>query len=176
METLKTIFTRKSIRQFAEQNVPKKDIDIILRAGMSAPSCVNARDWAFVVVTDKERLAKMADANGEPAEPAEPLRGAAFAILVCGDLERSFKPAVDYWIIDASIAAGNMILAAQDMGIGGVWLGTYPQMDRVEKQKALFGLPDSVVPHSILAFGYPLEPAGEERNLFEIDRVHYENW
>jgi nitroreductase len=69
-----------------------------------------------------------------------------------------------------------MILAAQDMGIGGVWLGTYPQMDRVEKQKALFGLPDSVVPHSILAFGYPLEPAGEERNLFEIDRVHYENW
>jgi nitroreductase len=173
METLKTIFTRKSIRQFTEQKVSKEDIDIILRAGMSAPSCVNARDWAFVVVTDKEMLTKMADANGRPAEP---LRGAAFAVLVCGDLERAFQPAVDYWIIDASIAAENMILAAQDMGIGSVWLGTYPQMERVEKQKKLFGLPDSVVPHSILAFGYPLETMEEERDLFEADRVHYEKW
>jgi nitroreductase len=91
-------------------------------------------------------------------------------------LERAFKPAVDYWIIDASIAAENMILAAQDMGIGSVWLGTYPQMDRVEKQKKLFGLPDFVVPHSIIAFGYPLEPVKEERDLFEADRVHYEKW
>jgi nitroreductase len=173
METLKTIFTRKSIRQFAEKKVSKEDIDIILRAGMSAPSCVNARDWAFVVVTDKEMLTKMADANGRPAEP---LKGAAFAIMVCGDLERAFQPAIDYWIIDASIAAENMILAAQDMGIGSVWLGTYPQMDRVEKQKKLFRLPDSVVPHSILAFGYPLETKEEERDLFEADRVHYENW
>jgi nitroreductase len=173
METLKTIFTRKSIRQFTDQKVSKEAIDLILRAGMSAPSCVNARDWAFVVVTDKEMLMKMADANGKPAEP---LRGAAFAILVCGDLERAFPPAVDYWIIDASIAAENMILAAQDMGIGSVWLGTYPQMDRVEKQKKLFGLPDSVVPHSILAFGYPQEAMAEERELFEADRVHYEKW
>jgi nitroreductase len=83
---------------------------------------------------------------------------------------------VDYWIIDASIAAENMILAAQDMGIGSVWLGTYPQMDRVEKQKELFGLPDSVIPHSIIAFGYPIETVEEERNLFEADRVHYEKW
>jgi hypothetical protein len=49
-------------------------------------------------------------------------------------------------------------------------------MDRVEKQKKLFGLPDSVIPHSILAFGYPLEGMEEERELFEADRVHYEKW
>jgi nitroreductase len=104
------------------------------------------------------------------------VKGAAFAVLVCGDLHRAFKPAVDYWIIDASIAAENMVLAAQDMGIGSVWLGTYPQMDRVEKQKQLFGLPDSVVPHSIIAFGYPLETMEEERDSFETDRVHYEKW
>jgi nitroreductase len=156
-----------------EQEVAREDIDTILKAGMSAPSCVNSRDWAFVVVTDKEKLAKMADANGKPAEP---LRGAAFAILVCGDLERSFKPAIDYWIIDSSIAAENMILAAHDMGIGSVWLGTYPQMDRVEKQRELFNLPDTIVPHSIIAFGYPSQPVCEERDLFESDRVHYEKW
>jgi nitroreductase len=134
--------------------VSKEDIDIILKAGMSAPSCVNARDWSFIVVTDEEMLAKMADANGRPAEP---LRHAAFAVLVCGDLERAFSKAPEYWIIDASIAAENMILAATDIGIGSVWLGTYPQMERVNRQKELFGLPKTIEPHSIIAFGYPKE-------------------
>jgi nitroreductase len=173
METLKTIFSRKSIRKFTDQSVSKEQIEQILKAGMSGPSCVNARDWSFLVITDREMLENMADANGRPAEP---LRGAAFAILVCGDLERAFPPAVDYWIIDATIAAENMVLAAWDLGIGSVWLGTYPQMDRVKKQQELFGLPDSIVPHSILAFGYPQEASTEERDLYEADRVHYEKW
>lgn len=94
----------------------------------------------------------MADANGRPADP---LRGAALGILVLGNLERAFKSAPDYWIIDGSIAAQNMILAAHAMGIGSVWPGTYPQMERVEAQRKLFGLPDTIIPHSIIAFGYP---------------------
>jgi nitroreductase len=69
-----------------------------------------------------------------------------------------------------------MILAATDMGIGSVWLGTYPQMERVNRQKDLFGLPKTIEPHSILAFGYPKETITEERDLFEADRVHYEKW
>jgi nitroreductase len=173
METLKTIFTRRSVREFTDQKVSKEDIDTILKAGMSAPSCVNARDWSFIVVTDEEMLGKMADANGKPAEP---LRKAAFAVLACGDLERAFSPAPEYWIIDVSIAAENMILAAADMGIGSVWLGTYPQMERVYRQKKLFGLPQEIVPHSIIAFGYPKDAITEERDLFEADRVHYEKW
>jgi nitroreductase len=173
MDTLKAIFTRRSVREFTDQKVSKEDIDIILKAGMSAPSCVIARDWSFIVVTDEEMLAKMADANGRPAEP---LRHAAFAVLVCGDMERAFSPAPDYWIIDASIAAENMILAATDMGIGSVWLGTYPQMERVNRQKELVGLPKTIEPHSIIAFGYPKETITEERDLFEADRVHYEKW
>lgn len=41
-----------------------------------------------MVVTDPEKLAQMADANGRPAEP---LRKAAAGILVCGDLDRAFR-------------------------------------------------------------------------------------
>jgi nitroreductase len=173
MNTLQALFTRKSVRSFADRAVPEEEIRTILRAGMSGPSCVNARDWSFVVVTDREMLGKMADANGRPAEP---LRGAAFAVLVCGDLERAFPRAVDYWVIDGAIAAENMTIAAQELGIGSVWLGTYPQMERVEKQRALFGLPETIVPHSILAFGYPEAPEQEERDLYEPDRVHFEKW
>ena len=144
---------------------------------MSGPSCVNARDWSFIVVTDSEMLNKMADANGRPAWP---LRKAALGILVCGDLERAFQGAPDYWVVDGSIAAQNMTLAAEALGIGSVWLGTWPQMNRVKAQAELFGLPEHMVPHSILAFGYPVEEdeQGEKslRHHWEEDRVHYEKW
>lgn len=173
METLQTIATRRSVRKFTKQPISDEDIRKILTAGMSGPSCVNARQWSFIVVKDKEMLQKMADANGQPAQP---MKGAALGILVCGDLERAFPPAPDYWIIDTSIACQNMILAAQDLGIGSVWLGTYPQMDRVKAQSELFSLPETIVPHSLIAFGYPKEANSEERDLYEDSRVHFERW
>ena len=173
MDTIQNILSRKSIRNYKEGSIPKEDLRTILTAAMSGPSCVNARDWQFIVVEDREMLNKMADANGRPAEP---LRNAKLGILVCGDLDRAFKGAPDYWVVDGSIAAQNMILAANALGIGSVWLGTWPQMNRVKAQKELFGLPETQVPHSIIAFGYPKEENAKEKLIWEADRVHYEKW
>ncbi len=173
MEALQAIFTRRSVRSFQDRPVPEETIKLILSAGMSGPTCVNARQWSFIVVRDRAMLGRMADANGRPAQP---LRGAAFAVLVCGDLKRAFQPAPDYWIIDCSIAAQNMVIAAHALGVGSVWLGTWPQTARVEAQRELFRLPETVTPHSILAFGYPEDDSFPERNLYEPDRVHYEKW
>lgn len=177
MQTLDAIFSRKSIRNFTDKPVSPEDIKTILKAGMSGPTCVNARQWSFIVVENKETLAKMAQANGRPAQP---LLGAALGILVCGDLSRAFEPAPDYWVVDGAIAAQNMTLAAHELGIGSVWLGTWPQMDRVQNQRELFALPQEIVPHSILAFGYPdlSAPAREKapKPEFEEDRVHFEKW
>ena len=58
MNTLETIFTRKSVRQFKNQKVDEKDIKTILKAGMSGPTCVNSKDWSFIVVDDPEVLHK----------------------------------------------------------------------------------------------------------------------
>ena len=44
---------------------------------------------------------------------------------------KAFKFSKDYFAVDGSIAGQNMILAAWSLGIGSVWLGTWPQMDRV---------------------------------------------
>lgn len=140
---------------------------------MSGPSCVNARDWSFLVVRNPQTLEKMAQANGRPAQP---LRGAKVGILVCGDLSRAFSGAPDYWVVDGAIAAQNMVLAASALGIGSVWLGTWPQLDRVERQRQLFGLPETQMPHSILALGYPAEPPRRPKRTYEADRVHYEQW
>ena len=152
MDAIQNIMSRISVRQYSDKEISEDALQTILEAGMSGPSCVNARDWSFIVVRNPEMLNKMADANGRPAEP---LRTAKLGILVCGDLDRAFKGALDYWVVDGSIATQNMILAANALGIGSVWLGTWPQMDRVRAQSALFDLPETQVPHSIIAFGYP---------------------
>lgn len=174
MQGTEWIFTRRSVRQFSQRPVEEEKLHLLLEAAMSGPSCTNARDWAFVAVTDPQLLQKMADANGAPAKPLEK---AAAGILVCGDLERAFPPAKDYWVIDGAIAAQNLCLCAQALGLGAVWLGTWPQMDRVERQRELLGLPDSVVPHSIIALGYPVEDIARPReSRYEENRVHWNGW
>lgn len=193
MDALENIMTRRSVRNYTEEPISDEVLETILRAGMAGPSCTNARDWSFLVTRDPEILNKMADANGRPAQP---LRQAKLGILVLGDLERAFRPAPAYWIIDGSIAAQNMILAAHALGVGSVWLGTYPQMERVEAQRKLFDLPDTVIPHSVLAFGYPdaakeaeppVPPKPEggknmpprpilEKGAYEPDRIHIDRW
>lgn len=173
METLKAMATRKSVREFTDEGITFEDIKKILTAGMSGPSCMNKRMWSFVVIRNKELLGKLSVANGLYAAP---LRGAALGILVCGDLERALPDAPEYWVIDASIATQNMVLAAQDLGIGSVWLGCWPCEDRVREVKELMALPESIVPHSILALGYAKEPDNEERDLYESDSVHFDEW
>ena len=173
METLKAMATRKSVREFTDEGITFEDIKKILTAGMSGPSCMNKRMWSFVVIRNKELLGKLSVANGLYAAP---LRGAALGILVCGDLERALPEAPEYWVIDASIATQNMVLAAQDLGIGSVWLGCWPCEDRVQEVKELMALPESIVPHSILALGYAKNPDNEERDLYESDRVHFDEW
>ena len=173
MNTLDAILTRTSVRRFSEQPAAEETIRTVLRAGMSGPSCADTRDWSFLVVTDREKLAAMAEANGPYAAP---LKQAAFGILICGDLTRAFPPAKDYWVVDGAIAGQNMVLAAKELGLGSVWLGTWPQMERVEALTTLFGLPETQVPHSVIAFGYPAEQPAVSHPDWEDDRVHWEQW
>ena len=175
MNILDAISTRRSVRQFTSQAISDDDLHTILAAGMSGPSAVNARPWSFLVMRDRKTLCKMADGNGSAAQL---LKGAALGILVLGDMTRTFERAPEYWVIDGSIAAQNMILAAHGLGIGSVWLGTWPQEEKVDAQRRIFDLPESAVPHSIIAFGYPEESQKNisARGGFEEDRVHLEKW
>lgn len=173
METLQALASRKSVRKFTEEKVTAEEIKKLLTAGMSGPSCVNKRMWSFVVVQDKEMLVRMAEANGPYSMP---LKNAPLGILVCGDLERALPEAPNYWTVDAAIATQNIVLAAHDMGLGAVWLGCWPVEERVAAIHELFSLPESAVPHSLIAIGHPVKADLTERDLYEADRVHFEKW
>lgn len=172
---INTMINRKSVRKYTDQPIEQDKIELLLKAGMSGPTAVNARPWSFIVVKEQETLHKMADANGHAAQC---LKGAKLGILICGDLNRAFSRAPEYWIVDCSIAAQNMILAAENLGLGSVWLGTWPQQDKIEHQRELFDLPEHIVPHSLLSFGYPDDEKANEKEkmIWEEDRVHYGKW
>lgn len=173
MNAIQTIKTRISTRQFTDQPISDEVVHTILEAGMSGPTAVNARPWSFLVIRDKETLDKLAKSTPRGFGPLET---ATMAILVCGDLERAFKFVPDFWVVDASIAAQNMVLAAHAQGIGSVWLGGWPAEDRMTIFKEAFGLPEGIIPHSMIAFGYPAQESTKEKLLFEADRVHFEKW
>ncbi len=174
LDSIQNILTRRSVRAFEDRPISREDIETILAAAMSGPSCANTRPWQFIVVEDREMLSRMADANGKYAAP---LRGAAAGILICGDLDRAYPDAKDYWVIDGAIAGQNITLAARALGIGSVWLGTWPQMDRVNGQAQLFGLPENVVPHSVIALGYSRQTEDVSgKDIYEEDLVHWEQW
>lgn len=174
MDSIQNILTRRSVRTFEDRPISKEDMQIILDAAMSGPTCANTRSWQFIVVEDKETLLKMAEANGRPAEP---LKGAAAGILICGDLTKAFPRAKEYWVIDGAIAGQNLSLAARALGIGSVWLGTWPQMDRVQRQIELFDLPEHIIPHSVIALGYSAAADNvEEKQNYDAGCVRFEKW
>ena len=103
--------------------------------------------------------------------------GAPFYVL--GPIVTDIAPGYDHIVsaIGGAIAAQNICLAAQELGLGAVWLGTWPQMDRVEAQQKLFGLPETIVPHSIIALGYPeADLTAPRKSRYEDDRVHFNQW
>lgn len=176
-ETLSSIMTRKSIRKFSQAEISGEALEAILKAGMSGPSACNCRPWSFIAVRDKETIRKMAEAKGRYSGP---LASATLVLLVCGDLERALPENPEYWVIDGSIAIENMILAAHSLGIGSCWVGVWPGKEKVAALAKLFSLPESAVPHSLVAFGYPEESEGfgtpRDKPAWEEDRVHYEKW
>ena len=173
MDAIQAIKTRISTREFNDQPISDEAVRTILEAGMSGPTAVNARPWSFIVVRDKATIEKLAAAGSRPNMP---LMTATMAIVVCSDPERYFKFVPDFWIVDASIATQNMILAAHAMGIGSVWIGGWPAPDRLQTFTEFFQLPEGVVPHSVVAFGYPAKENTNEKLIYEEDRVHFEKW
>lgn len=148
---LDNILARTSIRSYQDRPVEQDKIEKLLRAGMAAPSAVDKRPWHFIVVTDKQVLNGLAQANPNAGMAAR----APLAIVVCGDKTKALTRVPDYWVQDASAATQNILLAAQGMGLGAVWTGTYPVTDHVEKVAAALNLPEHIVPFCTIVIGYP---------------------
>ena len=169
---IETIMTRTSIRAFTDQPVEDEKIDIMLRAGMAAPTAVNKQPWAFVVVKSREQLDRLQQANPY----SRMLATAQLAIVVCGDMTKAIEgPMQSFWIQDASAATENILLAAHALGLGAVWTGVYPHSERVTAISEVLGLPSYAVPLCVIPMGYPAE-SPEPKDKWNPENVHYDRW
>lgn len=163
------ILNRRSIRKYTDQPVSDELVTELLRAAMAAPSASNQQPWHFVVIRDRKTLSRLAEVHPYAAMAPK----AQLAVAVCGDL--SLETQEGFWVQDCAAATENLLIAAEANGLGAVWLGVYPRLERVASVQALLGLPDHVVPLSVVPIGYPAaHPAPADR--YDPDRIHRERW
>lgn len=166
-QALETILNRKSVRKYTGRPVEKEKLEILVRAGMAAPSSRDRRPWEFIIVSDRKTLDTMAE--GLPF--ARMLKETNLAIVVCGDTIKSDNA----WFLDCSAAAQNILLAAESMGLGAVWTAVYPYPDRIRIVREELRLPDHIMPLNVIPIGYP---QGKEspKNKYNPRQIHYDTW
>lgn len=158
---------RRSIRVYADRPVEAEKIDAIIEAALRSPSGGARRPWAFVVVTDKVLLEKLAVAK--PGGAAF-IKDAPVAVVVCGDPSAS-----GLWVEDCSIAAVTMQYAAHSLGLGSRWAqmrgNNYNEVTTSKQYIAqLLGLPDNMEVECIIAIGYP----GEQMIPYKKEELRYD--
>jgi nitroreductase len=169
MNTLKAILTRRSIRQYKKKKISKEKINQILKAAMYAPSAMNYQPWHFIVLNKREDIDHLYAINRH----AEMVLKAPLALIICGDTNAEMD--TDYLVQDCSAATQNALLAIHDLGLGGVWISAYPNKDTIDGIRTYYGIPENIVPVSIISLGYPAEEVKAE-NRYNKSRVHLNKW
>ena len=166
---IKNIMTRTSVRKYTNESVSKANIETMLRAGMAAPTAVNKQPWHFVVVTDREQLNALAAANRGTGMAAK----APLAIVVCGDMQKTLSGVGQgFWVQDCSAATENILLAANALGLGGVWTGLYPNEDRANAVRDIVKAPEHIVPLCVIVIGHPADNP-TPKNKWKPENVSY---
>ncbi len=165
---IENIMTRTSIRQYKDQPVEQEKIDVMLKAAMAAPSAVNLQPWHFIVITDKKTIDLLS--GKQPTN-------APLLIAMCGDTDKTTMPdgkgkLPDFWVQDVSAATQNLLLAAHALGLGAVWTGVYPVMERTAEVANVLNCPSNIVPVAVVRIGYPDE-SPEPKNKFKEENISY---
>ena len=171
-QAINNIMTRVSVRNFTGEKISDEQIETLLRAGMAAPSAINKQPWAFVVIKDEAILAQLGEALPYSRCSNKP----AIAIIPCGDLSKAIPGEMaGFWINDVSAATENILLAAHAMGLGAVWTGLHPDMNRAKMVQEMLGMPEHIIPLCIVPVGIPAENP-EIKDKFNTDNIHYNAW
>lgn len=166
MDIFDLITGRKAVLKFGKEPVDDKLIGVMLYMATHVHSAGEMQEWNFIVVREEDRKNKLYEASME--HPM--LKNAPVVIVVCADLEKAGlrfqkRGEVFYSIQDTAAATMLMVVTANALGLGAVWIGSFDE----ERVKDILVLPDNLRPVSILAVGYSAEV--EERR----ERIPFEN-
>ncbi len=171
MALIDDLLKRRSVRRYKDENIPKKDLEKILQAGLLAPTSRNRKPCNFLIVENKKTLEKLSKAKESGAEM---LAGCNKAIVVVANAIIS-----DTWIEDSSIALGYMHLMAASLDIGSCWVQIHLRKtsdgeDAEKAVKEIIDIDDYYRIVGILALGIP-EKEVKPHTLDDIDKgkIHF---
>ena len=162
------LFTRHSIRKYTDEPIDGEHVKLLLEAALLAPSGKSVRPWEFVVVEDKEVLAKMSECRPFGSGPVAKCK---LAIVVCGDPGKT-----DVWVEDCTIAATYIQLQAEALGLGSCWIqmrGRFDNNDSADLIRELLDIPGEQQVECIIVLGHKDEvrrPVDPDKLLWE--KVH----
>jgi nitroreductase len=152
MDVMEGIYTRRSIRKFTGEPLPRETLLEIMKAGTWAPSGLNNQPWRFALIQDEALRRKLASFTTYGTV----IMNAPACIAVFADRGRMYHDVKDHQAIGACIE--NMLLAAHALGIGAVWLGEI--LKNAGAVRSLLELPESLELMAVVACG---NPQGEKR-------------
>ena len=142
------IFHRTSIRKYQNKSVEDDKIEKILQAAMAAPSAGNQQPWEFYVVKNKTTLEKLS----KTSPYASCCASAPLAFVTCYRINCTIP---EYAQIDMSASVENLLLEADALGLGAVWLGIAPLKERMEAVRTVLNVPENldvfaIIPYCVL--------------------------
>ena len=163
MDAIEVLKTRRSVRAYTRAPVPRKIIEDIVDCGRLAPTANNVQPWEFVVVTDPERLRRIAVIT----DYGKFIADAPVCVAV---LSRDTK----YYLEDGSAATENILLAARAHALGSCWVAG-DKKPYVTEICRLVGAPRGYKLISLIPIGYPAEsPEKTKRPLSDV--LHWEKY
>ena len=168
--TLETILNHRSIRKFRDQPIDPTTFELLIQAAMAGSSSGFLQSASIIRVTEPALRADIRRicADAQQAKDGEKyghlyVERCAELLIFCMDNHRhqTLVPTAQIdWTevtlvgaIDSAIMAQNLLLAAESMGLGGVYLGSI--RNDISLMGALLNLPQGVVPLFGMALGYP---------------------
>lgn len=162
---MNSIFHRTSIRTYLDKPVENEKVEMMLRAAMAAPSAGNQQPWEYYVVTNREILKKLATASPYAGCTAN----APMAFVACYQ-KNCMMP--EYAEIDVSASVENLLLEADELELGAVWLGMAPLTERMDEIRSILSLPEHLEAFAVIPCGYPKQVRAQQ-DRYEEARVHY---
>lgn len=179
---METMLAHASVRQFKDQAVSPETLADLIRCGQAAASSSFIQAVSVVHVTQAEHRAQIAEVAGGQAW----VIAAPVFLVFCADLQRvnyacvindlgALEGHTEHFIaatVDTALVAQNVLLAAESMGLGGVFIGGIRNNPQVVCD--LLALPDQVYPVFGMCLGWPVQ-ANAVKPRFPAASVLYED-
>lgn len=158
---IENILSRRSIRQFKDQVIPKPVLEQLLACAIAAPSANNMQTWRFYVLQGSEKIKRLKMVITDAIERMEGKKVKFYGfnnpdtvVILTNDIRNKNGA------IDCACAAENLMLAASSLGIGSVWNNALIHLceeDSVKEYMAEIGIHKRHRVYSVICLGYPDE-------------------